>query len=216
MSPTGFHPRPRPRRWPSGGSQGFSLLEMLIVVGVLGLVAAIFVPNFLSLLRQIRLTSAANRISSLVQQTRVRAIKDGASYTVGVSGAEVVGRGLLNSGLDTTNDISIELSDLNDVAIFPPGPPGETSPADCLDNYNPAVANYAGDSVTYDSLGVASGTLAICVSDAFGNVLQIALDNPRMGQPKIRKYLPAVDSPAGEGFFENLSAATAGTTWTWY
>ncbi|MCP4250942.1 MAG: hypothetical protein GY778_28225 [bacterium] len=199
MSRTGFVRRLRQQ--PSG-SAGFSLLEMLVIIAVIGIVVAVGIPNMLVLFRQARLTAAANQVAGLVQQTRLRAIRDRQTYTVGVSGATIVGRGVLDAGLTGTNQITLDFVD-EGLAVFPPGPTGETSPANCLGAYD-------GNSATYDSLGVASGTLAVCVSDGLGNVLQVALDFPN-GQPKVRKYVPGTNT-----FVEKTSAATAGSTWDWY
>jgi len=189
------------------------MIEMLVVITVLGIAAVVVIPNFLQLVRQARLTSAANQIASLVQQTRMRAIRDRQEYAVGIDGAKIVGRGLLDSGVVGDDRLEIEFED-DRMAVFPPGPPGESSTADCLARA-PAAGVYDDDNVTYDSLGLASKTLAVCISDGRGNVLQVALEFPN-GQPKVKKFLPAGAAPGAEGFYENVSAATTGSTWTWY
>jgi prepilin-type N-terminal cleavage/methylation domain-containing protein len=64
------------------GSSGFSLLELLIVVSILLIVAAISVPTFIRISYNIRLKSAVSNVAGLMQQSRILAAKQNAIYTV--------------------------------------------------------------------------------------------------------------------------------------
>ena len=62
-----------PRR---GRTGGFSLIEVLIVVFVVMVVAAIAVPNVLSAVANIRLRASAGDLAGLMQQARIMAAKN--------------------------------------------------------------------------------------------------------------------------------------------
>ncbi len=88
--------------------------------------------------------------------------------------------------------------------------------ANCQGKYDGSGESWGGTSLSYESTGVAQDTGAICVWDGGENILQVLVDFPA-GPPTIRKFLKTGHSPtAAEGFFEKTSAATAGSTWTWY
>ena len=88
-------PGPAPRCAAAAG--GFSVLEMLVAVAVIGLVAAIGVPALLDQLSKVRLEAAATDVVNLIQQTRLRAIRDGQQYTVEVDGVNVTGQTIVGS-----------------------------------------------------------------------------------------------------------------------
>lgn len=221
----------RPRR----GSAGFSIVEMLIVVGILGVVAIVGVPALLNQLSRLRMESTANDIANLVRQTRLRAIRDNNSYTVGIGGSDVVGMGLQGDiervvpalpALPYWRGNGVIVLEFNDpdVSLYP----ALAWTADCQDQYdlsNPG-AEWDGDVIVYDGTGVATeagalfsgtpGTGAICIWDGGENVLQVVLQYPS-GQPQVRKFLKPGDSPSGQnGFFAKISAATSTNVWVWY
>jgi type II secretory pathway pseudopilin PulG len=68
-----------PRRDRPGG---FSLIELLIVVFVVMVIAAIAVPNILSAVSNIRLRASAGDLAGLMQQARGMAAKNNTPYVV--------------------------------------------------------------------------------------------------------------------------------------
>ncbi len=195
-------------RRPASTSHGFSVLELLVTMGVLLIVAVLGIPSLLGQLSKIRLESAANEVANLIRQTRLRAIRDNQQYTVEVDGDNVVGETVLGS----TEQDRVELEFNNPpVALYPGG-----SIATCQNRYDGSADPWGGTSIVYISTGVAQDTGAICVWDGGENILQVVIEFPA-GQPKVRKFLKTGDSETGaEGFFEKTSAATAGSAWTWY
>lgn len=64
------------------GVRGFSLIELMIVVGITLIVAAVAVPQVLNGLRYLRLRSSASSIAGLIQQTRQRSVRDNRYYAM--------------------------------------------------------------------------------------------------------------------------------------
>lgn len=62
--------------------RGFSLIELIVVVGLVGVMAAISVPTFLESSRRNALWTGSERVGSLVRQTRLKAISQSQTYRV--------------------------------------------------------------------------------------------------------------------------------------
>jgi Tfp pilus assembly protein FimT len=77
-----------PRR---GTVSGFSLLELMIVVGIGITLAAIAMPSFMNVYYNIRLKSAASDLAGFMQRARISAARANATYSIGyraVTGAQ--------------------------------------------------------------------------------------------------------------------------------
>jgi type II secretory pathway pseudopilin PulG len=61
---------------------GFSLIELLIVVFVVMVVAALAIPNILLAVSNIRLRASAGDLSGLMQQARILSAKNNTTYSV--------------------------------------------------------------------------------------------------------------------------------------
>jgi type II secretory pathway pseudopilin PulG len=67
---------------PPQASAGFSLLELMAVVCIVMVVAAIAILSVQKMTRAVRLQGAATDYSNLLQNARIRAVKDDKYYTV--------------------------------------------------------------------------------------------------------------------------------------
>lgn len=65
----------------SGRERGFSLAEMVVVVGVVLILTAVSAPSLLNAIHNSRLRGAASDVSGIVQMCRSRAVKDSRFYS---------------------------------------------------------------------------------------------------------------------------------------
>jgi len=63
-------------------SLGFTLVELMVTVAIIGIVTSLGVPNFLEMMRQNSATSLANELASSLNLARSEAIKRGTQVTV--------------------------------------------------------------------------------------------------------------------------------------
>lgn len=57
-------------------SSGFTLMEVMVVIAIVGIMSAIAIPNFISWLPDYRLRSATRDIVSCFQKAKLRAVKE--------------------------------------------------------------------------------------------------------------------------------------------
>ncbi len=62
--------------------RGFSMVEVLIVLTVVLILAGVAIPNIATAIANVRLRGAASDLSGLMQNARLTAVKNNATYTV--------------------------------------------------------------------------------------------------------------------------------------
>jgi prepilin-type N-terminal cleavage/methylation domain-containing protein len=89
-------------------SDGFSLLEVLIVIVVLGILMAIGAANYNAYARSVRMKEVSNQIAQLFQETSARAINRGTSLRIEFKLNQEAGADLTVSGGGPDQEISLE------------------------------------------------------------------------------------------------------------
>jgi len=126
---------------------GFTIIELIIVIAVIGIIAAVSVPNFLSYLPDARLKSAARDLYSNLQQAKISAIKSNKQWAIVFNADAGVyevcsGKGSDDSWRGTDNDVAkkVVLRDYGSGVTF-----GKGSAAD------PIGGTFGSDFITYAS-----------------------------------------------------------------
>ena len=64
------------------GPRGFSLIEMLVVIGILAITAIVTIPNVIAWRNGMQLRAAVNELRSDLESAKTRAVKENATVTV--------------------------------------------------------------------------------------------------------------------------------------
>jgi type IV fimbrial biogenesis protein FimT len=90
--------------------KGFTLLEMMVIIAIIGIVSAIAIPNMFSFATNMRLRSASRDLFSNFQQTRIKAIRQNSRWAVRftTSGYRVENCGLDNNCTAATDNTIVK------------------------------------------------------------------------------------------------------------
>jgi type IV pilus assembly protein PilE len=107
---------PRLRRFRAPNERGFTLVELMIAVGVIGILTALALPSFFESLRKSRRAEAVSRVAQVQQaqerwrannniyatlaQLGIPATVTGGRYTVGVSNVSATGYAVTATALE--------------------------------------------------------------------------------------------------------------------
>ncbi|RII27220.1 MAG: pilus assembly protein PilE [Geobacter sp.] len=83
-----------------GGANGFSLLELVLVIGIMGIIAALSFPAFCSYYDNFCLKSVAWEIVGMVKEAKMHSLSDGSYFSVGFDPVQGTVSLIADRGLD--------------------------------------------------------------------------------------------------------------------
>lgn len=167
---------------------GFTILEAIVVVAIVGILVLIVAPAFLNMINRIKLTGTAREIASLMQAARMEAIKLGAPAYVAYDATEnrfFAFVDLDRDGAESDGDrvlaarvyvpTKIEFRGPGDVAVA-----GTNS----IDGWDDVPAQ---DGPIFRSDGSADRVGAYRLRDSNDNYLEVRVETPATGRIVLRK-----------------------------
>jgi prepilin-type N-terminal cleavage/methylation domain-containing protein len=127
--------------------EGFTLIRLLVTIGILGILLAAASPNIASVTRIYGVRSAARQVYSELQNTRMSAVSENRSYTFTVDGGG---------------------------ASYSIGPTGATV-SKPLDAASQGVTISAPNALTFTSTGTASSTATVTITNSAGDTTGVAV-----------------------------------------
>lgn len=180
-------------------SRGFSFVEIIIVIAIMGLILAIGIPYFTTVLHRSRVDGVAREINMTVLAARLQSIKRGQNVGVVLSTDPSSAIGAYNTAITF---VDAKPDGVLDTTTVPPDvivrrdlldPAGHRVflRIDSPDQASPSTSAATAYIVftPFGSVG-SGGDKGIYVLDNHGNTLQIAVTTPATGRTAMTKLVP--------------------------
>ncbi len=202
------------RRRTSTRQAGFTLIESLVVVAVIGILVLISAPAFLKMINRFKLTGTTREVTSLMQAARQEAIKMNAPAQVNYDATS----NSFFAFVDLDRDQVLSAADRILAARTPipkkvefrgPGDGGANG-ANAIDGWDDPPTARLGPVFNPDGSVDRVGSFRL--KDSNDNFLEVRVEIPATGRMVLRKYFP--DESA---FFMNgEKVGSVDHKWDWY
>lgn len=189
---------------------GFTLIETLIVLAVIGILVLISAPAFLSMMNRFKLTGTTRELASLMQAARYEAIKMNAPSQVNYDATSNrfiafvdLDRDNVQSAADRVLGASVMVP--RKVEFWGPGD-GAANGANAIDGWDDAPTVRLGP--IFAPNGSVDRVGAYRLKDSNDNFLEVRIETPATGRIVLKKYFPADNA-----FFLN---GESDHKWVWY
>jgi len=188
---------------------GFSLMEMIVVVAVIGILALISAPSFLRMMNRFKLTGTTRELSSLMQATRLESIKMNAPAQVNYDAAS----NTFIAFVDLDRDQTLSAPDrILAGRVIVPRKVDFWGPGDAAANGVNAIDGWDDAPVRLGPVFNPDGSVdrvgAFRLKDSNENFLEVRVETPATGRIVLKKWFPA-----DTAFFLN---GESGHKWVWY
>jgi prepilin-type N-terminal cleavage/methylation domain-containing protein len=196
---------------------GFTFIEILVVLAVVGMMAVWLTPMLMGMMARIQLTSASRQVAISMQQARAEAVKRGFSALVQYFDASTCelanGKGCFRTYVDMDGDrVYTEGTD------FPLGGPYQLprridlwGPTDtAAEDTNAIVGFTTTEGPVFKTDGSVETAGAFRLRDSNGNFLEVRIVFPSTGKVSTKKWFGGGNP--NTNWYEN---GESGKTWQW-
>lgn len=178
---------------------GFTLLEVLVVVAVVGILLMITAPAFLNMINRYKLTGTAREVAALMQAARLESIKMSSTAQVTFDETANAFVATLATGRQLSGTVPMP------VKVEFRGP-GDAAPngTNAIDGWDDDPAQ---DGPIFSPDGSVDRVGAFRFKDSNDNYLEVRVETPATGRIVLRKY------DSGEDAF--LLNGEGGHRWVW-
>jgi prepilin-type N-terminal cleavage/methylation domain-containing protein len=186
--------------------RGFTFVEAIITVAIIGILVLIGMPTILGTLNRTRLTGACREIASLFQLARLEAIKMDTPVEINYE----AGTRRFFAYVDANRDSVADPTERRLTAtVNLPRKVGFKGPGDALEEGTEAIVGWDGPGgPVFRSDGSVDLAGAYRFSDSNANVIEVRIETPATGKVQLRKWNP--DTTSWYAHLEN------GQRWSWY